>query len=120
MSGNRSVTTQDFQPTPAMTVWLDTAVENLSNNVVEIAEKCNISRQTYYRWMKNDGFRLWFRDEWEKTLVGIQWKLDIIGLRKARIDFRYWRSMQDRIGNIPRPPKIHKINVAIKDYDSQS
>lgn len=91
---------QEFMPTPHMIVWLDTAVQLMSDTVTEIAAACNITPKTWYEWLKNDDFRLWFKTNWDKRLAGESWKLDVIGLRQARKDHKYWQDMQRRVGNL--------------------
>lgn len=99
---SREVTkTDEFQPTPAMVVWLDTAAKSITGNVSEISKECNISRQSWHRWMRSGEFREWFKKEWEKALAGVAWKLDVIGLQRASEDYRYWETMQKRVGNLP-------------------
>ena len=89
-----------FRPSPAMSVWLDTALELMTLNVTVIAEKCQISRQSWYHWMKNGQFRSWFRAQWDERISGWAWKLDVIGFEKAESDFRYWEAMQRRTGSL--------------------
>ena len=72
----------------------------MSDNVSEIAEECGVDRTLWYDWLKNDDFRLWFKTNWDKRLAGESWKLDVIGLRQARKDHKYWQDMQRRVGNL--------------------
>jgi len=110
---SQKITKNDnFQPTPAMTIWLDTAIQNVIANTSEIAKKCNISRQTWYRWVKDDEFRRWFKEEWEKQLSQMSFRLDIIGLQKASEDFRYWKAMQERIAGLK---SSEEVNIGIHE-----
>lgn len=113
--------TNIFQPTPAMRVWLDVATELLSDNVSEIAKECKVSRQSWYQWIKDDSFMRWFQQEWDKRIRGHGWKLDVIGFHKARENHSYWKSMQERLGNLPSKDVIedNEIKVEIRDYGSK-
>lgn len=91
---------KEFTPTPAMIVWLDTALQLMTDNISEIERQSKITAQSWYGWIKNDDFRLWFRENWDKRLAGESWKLDVIGLRQARKDHKYWQDMQRRVGNL--------------------
>lgn len=91
---------KEFKPTPAMIVWLDTAIRLTSDNIAEIARTSQITEQSWYGWIKNDEFRLWFKTNWDKRLAGESWKLDVIGLKQARKDHKYWQDMQRRVGNL--------------------
>lgn len=89
-----------FKPKPNQVVWLDTALKLMSDNISEIAEECGVDRTLWYDWLKNDDFRLWFKTNWDKRLAGESWKLDVIGLKQARRDHKYWQDMQRRVGNL--------------------
>lgn len=91
---------KEFTPTPAMIVWLDTALQLMTDNISEIERASKITAQSWYGWLKDDDFRLWFKTNWDKRLAGESWKLDVIGLRQARKDHKYWQDMQRRVGNL--------------------
>lgn len=91
---------EEFKPTPHMIVWLDTALRLMTDNISEIERESHIAAQTWYIWIKDDDFRLWFKTNWDKRLAGESWKLDVIGLRQARKDHKYWQDMQRRVGNL--------------------
>lgn len=91
---------KEFHPTPAMIVWLDTAVRLMTDNVKEIEREAKITEQSWYGWLKKDEFRLWFKQEWDKRLAGESWKLDTIGMKNAKRDHKYWQDMQRRVGNL--------------------
>lgn len=114
---------KEFQPTPGMIVWLDKALELMTDNISEIERASNITAQTWYYWLKNDNFRLWFKTEWDKRLSGESWKLDAVGMKRARQDFKYWEGMQRRVGNLQEavaPINAIQNNVIIekrREYD---
>lgn len=91
---------KEFKPTPHMLVWLDAALQLMTDNISEIERACNITAKTWYEWQKNDDFRIWYRQNWDKRIASHSWKLDVIGMKKARQDHRYWEGMQKRVGNL--------------------
>lgn len=95
---------KEFVPTPAMRVWLDTAVKLMTDNITEIETESKITAQSWYGWLKNDQFRLWYRAEWDKRLAMVGPTLDAIGLKNAKRDHKYWQDMQKRVGNLQDNP----------------
>ena len=89
-----------FIPTPHMLVWLNTVIQSDTYVVDEIARISGIAESTYYRWIKQPGFIEWFDNEWNKLLKIHAWQLDIIGMKNAKRDFKYWEAMQKRVGNL--------------------
>lgn len=55
-----------FEPTPHMIVWLDCAVELASDNKSEIETNCNVSRKSWYDWLKVPGFEDWYHLEYAR------------------------------------------------------
>lgn len=112
----------DFEPTPAMVLWIDTSIELLSDNISEIAKQCKVSRQSWYQWSKDQYFNKWFKREWQRRLATLGWKLDVIGLQRAKNNFSYWQAMQERIGNLPNKEPIEEpvIDIRIHDYLSEA
>lgn len=101
-----------YQPTPHMIVWLDTAIQLMTDSVSDISEACKISRTAWYDWLKDDNFRKWFKETWDKKLAGESWKLDAIGFKNAKRDHRYWQDMQKRVGNlVDKPTTLQQYNV---------
>jgi hypothetical protein len=89
-----------FKPTPGMIVWLDTAVQLQTDVITDISQACEISRTAWYDWLKQEGFIEWFNEEWKKKLRSHAFRLDVIGLNRAkRGDYNFWKDMQRRVGN---------------------
>lgn len=107
-----------FHPTPHMLVWIDTAIQLMTDNITEVSDACSIQRSTWYNWLKDDKFRVWFKQEWDKRLAGDSWKLDAIGMKNAKRDHRYWQDMQRRVGNLVDKTQIavaNQMNVEFVD-----
>lgn len=93
-----------FNPTPHMLTWLDIAIQVMSDSPLEIEQACEqagtpITRQAWYKWIKDEQFRLWYKVEWDKRLAMVGPTLDAIGLKQAKRDHKYWQDMQKRVGN---------------------
>lgn len=91
---------KEWKPTPAMRVWIDTAIQNETDSITDISEACKISRTAWYDWIKDDNFLLWYKQEWDKRIASEAWKLDKIGMKNAKRDHKYWADMQRRVGNL--------------------
>jgi len=89
-----------FTPTPHMIVWLDTAMQLETDSPTDISEKSGIDRTNWYKWLDLKGFIEWFNAEWDRKLKGHAWRLDVIGMKNGKRDFNYWKSMQQRVGNL--------------------
>ena len=101
-----------WKPTPAMQVWLDAAIRSDSDSITKISEESGLDRKNWYKWIKDDNFLLWYKREWDKRIASESWKLDKIGLNKAGNDFKYWESMQKRVGNlIDQPKTLQQFNL---------
>lgn len=110
---SKSITKKEsFAPTPGMQVWLSTAIELVSDDISEVSEACNISRTSWYRWIKDPEFRKWFKAEWDNRLTVLSWKLDVQGLKNSSKDFKFWKAMQQRTGNLRDGPAF-KQNIGI-------
>lgn len=97
---------KEFQPTPAMRVWLDTAIKTESDSITDIEKASKITAQSWYNWLKLPGFIEWYDAEWTRMLSGFGWKLDVIGMKNAKKDHRYWESMQKRMGRLQDKPTV--------------
>lgn len=104
-----------FAPTPHMEKWLDTAVKAETEEIKAIAEACGLDRSNWYKWLNQPGFIEWFEAEWNRKLLGNGWKLDLIGLKNAKRDHRYWESMQKRMGRLQ---DVHPVLIQNKFNDS--
>lgn len=102
-----------FRPTPHMIVWLDAALQLMTDNISEIERACNITAKTWHEWQKNDEFRLWYRENWDKRIASHSWKLDVIGMKNAKRDHKYWEGMQKRVGNFREEKDSSDLNIQI-------
>lgn len=108
-----------FQPTPHMIVWLDAALKSETDEIAVIAKNCNMSRNSWYRWVRNPKFIEWFDAEWDKKIKSYAWKLDAIGMKNAKRDYNYWKAMQHRVGNTVEESKSSSATVGVKDGDKE-
>ena len=89
-----------YTPTLLMEKFVDTAIRLGTDNVAEICRKAKMTEQAYYQWKKDPNFRRWMNEYANEQIRGDAWKLQNIGMRKAKQDHRYWESMQKIVGNI--------------------
>lgn len=88
-----------------------TAIQSDSDRITDIARESKITKQSWYNWIKDDNFLLWYRREWDKRIASEAWKLDKWGMKNAKRDHKYWQDMQRRVGNLRDD---EKPNVAVQ------
>lgn len=101
---------KDFNPTPAMRVWVDTAVALVSDSPTEIANECKVSRENWYLWQKVEGFEDWYYAEYKRLRTRWIPKLDRIGMKKAEEQFNYWEAMNKKAGEDVSQP-MNQVNI---------
>jgi hypothetical protein len=84
--------------TPAMKVWLDTAIETQSDSPTEIAEKSGLDKSSWYKWLKLPGFEDWYYENYKKQRRRWLPTLDKMGLKNAAKDYNYWKDMRKAAG----------------------
>ena len=89
-----------FKPTALMEKFVETAVKLGTDTVAEIVRETSMAESTYYEWKKDPEFIKWMNEYANQLIRGDGWKLNNIGMRKAKQDHRYWESMQKIVGNI--------------------
>jgi len=87
-----------FKPTPAMRLWVATSAQLVTDNITEISKECRQQRTNWYDWIKKPGFLKWYEEERKNLMTIVRTKLDNIGIKKAKTDFRYWEAMQKIAG----------------------
>lgn len=101
-----------FKPTPTMEKWLDTHIELKTDEIIDIAEKSNINRSSWYKWKQIPGFMDWYLNTYEKRVKEWRPYLDAVGLRKAKSDYNYWKDMQKIAGR-----GIQDVNVQFNKFE---
>lgn len=96
----QSTENEEFLPTPHMEKWLDTAIQLETDEINKIAEESRVDRSTWYLWIKNPKFVDWYDTEYSKGLKANRWKLNAIGMKRAKNDHKYWQDMQRITGNL--------------------
>lgn len=92
--------TPQFKVTPFMEKWVNTAVELITDSPVEISQRCNISRQSWYQWNKLPGFNNWFYDQYKASRKRWIPRLDAMGMNRANKNFDYWKAMNQKAGDL--------------------
>jgi hypothetical protein len=87
-----------FRVTPAMRIWIDTAVNIISDSPSEISKNCGVRRETYYHWMKVEGFEQWYLEQYKARRSRWVYKLDRIGMDRAKKSYDYWHDMNIKAG----------------------
>jgi hypothetical protein len=87
-----------FRVTPAMRIWIDTAVDIISDSPSEISKNCGVRRETYYHWMKVEGFEQWYLEQYKARRSRWVPKLDRIGMDRAKKSYDYWHDMNIKAG----------------------
>jgi hypothetical protein len=104
-----------FKPTPTMEKWVAIAIQSGSDNVAEICRETQVTESAYYQWKKNPQFSKWMNDYANQLIRGDGWKLQNIGMRNAKRDFRYWESMQKIVGNINETSQVQN-NIQFNSF----
>lgn len=99
-----------FKPTTNMEKWLDTAIQLSDLSPTKVSEVSGIDRTSWYHWIKDEQFIAWFRGEWDKRIRSYGPVLDMIGLKKASSDYKFWEAMQKRVGNLQESSSIQINN----------
>jgi hypothetical protein len=90
----------ELKITPAMIVWVDTAVKLVSDSPSDISPQCHISRDSWYRWLKLPGFLEWFGSQWKARRSMWVPTLDKMGMNRAAKNFDYWKAMNQKAGEL--------------------
>lgn len=102
---------KEFVPTPSMIVWLDNAVELATDSPTAIAKASNLTKQTWYKWLKQDGFEDWYYENYKRKRRRWLPTLDKIGMQNAKRDYNYWKDMNKKVGDIQDDKPNVQVNV---------
>ena len=89
-----------FNVTPAMLLYVDTAVKLVTDSPSDICSTCHISRDSWYRWIKLEGFEEWFYSQYKARRYRWLPRLDAMGLARAPKNFDYWKAMNQKAGEL--------------------
>lgn len=98
-----------YKPTPTMEKFVEIAVQLGTDNVAEICRQTELSEAAYYKWKKDPGFIKWMNEYANQLIKGDGWKLNNMGMKNAKRDFRYWESMMEVVGNLPKANNTQNI-----------
>ena len=105
---------QNFTPSAEMKRWLSASFNlGYGANIIAVAKEAKVSRRSWYYWLETDEFVKWWDRMWQKHLLGMRWKLDAIGMKKAEKDYEYWKTMMERVGNLPRDQEDRPPGVSV-------
>jgi len=105
-----------FKPTPAMIVWVDTAVELATDNKSKIMEKCGVDRNNWYEWIKKEGFEDWYFAMYKKKRTRWLPMLDAAGMRMAlnsEKGYGHWKDLRRAAGEVDEPTNNQQVNVLV-------
>lgn len=91
---------EPFEPTPGMLLWIDTAIDIVSDSPSKISEACKMSRQTWYDWLKIPGFEDWYYEQYKNKRKRWLPTLDRIGMMRSERDYNYWKDMNKKLGEL--------------------
>ena len=109
-----------FQPTDKMEEYLNTAVMVLSDSPSKIEKQCEVTRKSWYFWLKTvPGFEDWFYSEYRRLRQRIIPKLDEMGMKHAsRGDFAFWQAMNRKVGELvgeDAPQNVQQVIVQVPE-----
>ena len=100
----------DFKPTPAMEKWLDTAIELRSDSPTEISQQSSLTKQAWYKWLKQPGFEDWYYENYKNKRKRWLPTLDKIGLEQAKKGkYDFWKDLRRSAGEVSED--LAKVNV---------
>ena len=91
----------NFKPTPAMEKWLDTAIELRSDSPTEISQQSSLTKQAWYKWLKQPGFEDWYYENYKNKRKRWLPTLDKIGLEQAKKGkYDFWKDLRRSAGEV--------------------
>lgn len=91
----------NFKVTPAMTLYVDTAIKIISDSPSEISQNCSVSRGMWYIWTKKyPNFEEWFYSQYRAKRYRWLPQLDKMGMNRAPKNFDYWQAMNRKAGDL--------------------
>lgn len=92
--------TLDFFPSKKQLLFFKHALQADNYEITAIAEAAGMNRNAWYQWIQDPNFVKWYNTMWQRALDSNAWKLDIMGLKQAKNNFKYWKAMQQRSGRL--------------------
>lgn len=94
---------EDFVPTAKMMEVMEIAVSLNSSKISDWMKEAGLSRQAWYQWIRIPGFREWWNTTFTESMKSFVNEWLMIGIKKMRLDFRYWNAMGEKLfGYIPK------------------
>ena len=104
----------NFIPTPSMEKWLDTQVELKTDSPGEISKHSLLTKQAWYKWLKQPGFEDWYYAEYDKKIRRYRPRLDAIGMKQSeKGSYNHWKDMQRFAGRSDEAGTTVNLNQLI-------
>lgn len=94
---NLGCTLENFSPTDSMRKVLGIALELRSTKIGDWLEEAGLTRSSWYSWTGVPGFREWWNKHFLDALKSFENEWLTIGIKKMRVDFRYWAAMGEKL-----------------------
>ena len=104
--------TKPYEPTPLMIKWFETSLDlGHTASISDVAEKSEVSRGSWYVWVKDPEFVKWWDEQWNTYFVTNKWKLRSIGMKQAEKNYDYWHDMMTASGQLEEGGKAPNVQV---------
>jgi hypothetical protein len=108
---------EKFTPTPKMQEYLITATNVLSVSPSTVSASCSVARETWYDWLRVEGFEDWFYSEYKKARWKILPLLDSIAFKYAKQgSFKHLEALYNSIEGYESGNKPEQISVKVDSY----
>ena len=87
-----------FVPNSRMRKWVQVSISYKDMSPSVISRISGIHRNTFYYWLRIDGFRNWWNYQQEDIYSEFFYSMMQIGLKRAAKSYKYWRSMMELLG----------------------
>ena len=107
---------KDFKPNRYQWDYLNTAVRLLTDSPTIVQNESGVSRQSWYRWVRDPAFNQWFYNEYRIARQRIIPKLDEIAMKYAgRGEYDFWKAMNQKTGELPLDGQKADVQVQVNN-----
>lgn len=101
-------TVDTFRPTKNMLEVMAIALTFESTRISEWMKEAGLSRVAWYGWVRIPGFKEWWNSNFQTAVKSYENEWLTIGIKKMRLDFRYWESMGEKLFGYIKQLKVEK------------